>query len=156
MSTTTTSKTTIDIRGLSPLILVFDIQRSLLFYCDVLGFELVSSDNSGPDYGWVLLSSGKTELMMEPIYPKDQKPVDPDASRTAHHKDTVLYFGCPDVDAAYAHLISKGISVKEPRIAYYGMKQLYLTDPDGYLLCFQWPVSQQAIDEWEKRYGFQP
>jgi hypothetical protein len=77
MSTTTTSKTTIDIRGLSPLILVFDIQRSLLFYCDVLGFELVSSDNSGPDYGWVLLSSGKTELMMEPIYPKDQSRLNP-------------------------------------------------------------------------------
>ena len=156
MSTTTTSKPAIDIRGLAPLILVFDIQQSLKFYCDVLGFELVSSDNAGPDYGWVLLSSGKTELMMEPIYPKDQKPVEPDALRTAHHKDTVLYFGCTDVDAAYAHFISKGISVKEPRIAYYGMKQLYISDPDGYLLCVQWPVSQQAIDEWKERYGFQP
>ncbi len=156
MSTTTTSKARIDIRGLAPLILVFDIQQSLQFYCEVLGFEIVSSDNAGPDYGWVLLSSGKTEIMMEPIYPKNHKPAEPDALRTAHHKDTALYFGCPDVDAVYEHLIAKGISVKEPRIVYYGMKQLYLTDPDGYLLCFQWPVSQGAIDEWKKRYGFQP
>jgi hypothetical protein len=28
--------------------------------------------------------------------------------------------------------------VKEPKVAPYGMKQLHLTDPDGYLLCFQW------------------
>ena len=153
-STTTTSR--IAISGLAPLLLVFDMKLSLQFYCGVLGFELVSSDNAGPDYGWVLLSSGKTELMMEPIYPKDQQPVVPDPLRTAHHRDTVIYFGCPDVDAAYSHLITNGIDVKEPRVAYYGMKQLYLTDPDGYLLCFQWPVSQQAIDEWKKRYGFQP
>ena len=25
-----------------------------------------------------------------------------------------------------------------PKVAWYGMKQLYLTDPDGYGLCFQW------------------
>jgi hypothetical protein len=31
-----------------------------------------------------------------------------------------------------------GVDVKEPVIAPYGMKQLYLTDPDGYALCFQW------------------
>ena len=32
----------------------------------------------------------------------------------------------------------KGIDVQEPTIAHYGMKQLYVSDPDGYLLCFQW------------------
>jgi hypothetical protein len=31
-----------------------------------------------------------------------------------------------------------GITTKKPKVAPYGMKQLYLTDPDGYLLCFQW------------------
>ena len=34
--------------------------------------------------------------------------------------------------------------VKEPKVAPYGMKQLYLTDPDGYLLCFQWLVGGSA------------
>ena len=53
-------------------------------------------------------------------------------------QDTCVYFGCPDVDAAYDYLISKGLKLDPPKIAPYGMKQLYLTDPDGYGLCFQW------------------
>ena len=32
----------------------------------------------------------------------------------------------------------KGLDVNEPKVAHYGMKQLYLTDPDGYGVCFQW------------------
>ena len=35
----------------------------------------------------------------------------------------------------------------------YGMRQLYVSDPDGYTLCFQWPASEQMLNEWKKRYG---
>ena len=49
-----------------------------------------------------------------------------------------LYFGCPDVDAAYEHLRAHGVDAQPPTIADYGMKQLYVRDPDGYTLCFQW------------------
>jgi uncharacterized glyoxalase superfamily protein PhnB len=44
------------------------------------------------------------------------------------------------VDAAYEELSGKGIHVKEPMVAGYGMKQIYVRDPDGYSLCFQWPA----------------
>lgn len=55
------------------------------------------------------------------------------------HDDTCLYFACTDVDAAYQHLRANGLDVKEPKVAPYGMKQLYVSDRDGYALCFQWP-----------------
>lgn len=42
--------------------------------------------------------------------------------------------------AAYMHLRAHGVAAKEPKIAHYGMKQLYVIDPDGYNLCFQWPA----------------
>jgi hypothetical protein len=29
-----------------------------------------------------------------------------------------------------------------PKVAPCGMKQIYVTDPDGYILCFQWPASE--------------
>ncbi len=64
----------------------------------------------------------------------------PDPARIAAHDDTAIYFGRPDVDAAYAHLRARGVAVKEPEVAHYGMKQLYVSDPDGYNLCFQWPA----------------
>ena len=33
-----------------------------------------------------------------------------------------------------------GLNVNEPKVAPYGMRQLWFKDPDGYGLCFQWPV----------------
>jgi hypothetical protein len=43
----------------------------------------------------------------------------------------------PDVDGAYEHLRTHGIAVDKPTVVPYGMKQLYVKDPDGITLCFQ-------------------
>jgi hypothetical protein len=40
----------------------------------------------------------------------------------------------------YEHLHAHGVASKPPKVAPYGMKQLYVDDPDGYKLCFQWPA----------------
>jgi hypothetical protein len=77
--------------------------------------------------------------MLNSKYEDDQRP--PEQEPTSGHQDVTLYFSCPDVDAAYAYLREKGVDAKEPRVAYYGMKQLYLRDPDGFELCFQQPVT---------------
>jgi hypothetical protein len=58
----------------------------------------------------------------------------------AAQDDTPIYFGCPDVHAAYLHLRACGVNAKVTKIAPYGMKQCYVTDPDGYRLSFQWPA----------------
>jgi uncharacterized glyoxalase superfamily protein PhnB len=68
----------------------------------------------------------------------EERPVPADAARVEMHQDTTLYFGCPDVDAAYEQLRAKGAPVKKPTVAPYGMKQMGLRDPDGYGICFQW------------------
>jgi glyoxylase I family protein len=133
----------IDVRGMAPLLQVFDMPASVQFYCDVLGFEIVTTSQPGPNFSWALLRWQGIELMLNTAYEDDKRPPLPDPVRVAAHSDTSIYFGCPDVDAAYAHLRAKGIDVKEPRIALYGMKQLYLEDPDGYLLCFQWPANKE-------------
>jgi len=78
------------------------------------------------------------ELMLNTAYDVGERPPVPDPARIAAHQDTAIYFGCPDVDGAYAYLREKGIQAEEPRTAPYGMKQMYLNDPDGYVLCFQW------------------
>jgi hypothetical protein len=45
-----------------------------------------------------------------------------------------------DVDQAFQELSGKGLTLNPPKVAHYGMKQLYLKDPDGFEICFQWPV----------------
>ena len=131
----------IEIRGMAPLLQVFDLPTSIEFYRDVLGFELVTTSTPRGEYfDWALLRLGGVELMLNTAYEQDQRPPAPDPVRFAAHDDTCLYFGCPDVDAAYAHLRARGVAAKEPHVAHYGMKQLYLSDPDGYAICFQWPA----------------
>lgn len=130
----------IDIRGMTPLLQVFDMATSLKFYCGVLGFEIVMTDKNtvAPNHDWVWLRLGGADLMLNTAYEYENRPSAPDPVRTDSHNDTCLYFGAPNVDAVYEHLIELRIPAKKPQIAYYGMKQLYLHDPDGFNLCFQW------------------
>ena len=46
------------VQGMTPLLQVFDMARSLNFYCDVLGFKIVQADANtvAPNHNWVWLS----------------------------------------------------------------------------------------------------
>ena len=79
-------------------------------------------------------------LMLNDQYEPGHVPPAPPAERTKWHHDTCLYFGTTDPDSVYEYLRSKGVDLEPPGIASYGMKQLYLNDPDGYNLCFQCPA----------------
>jgi glyoxylase I family protein len=131
----------IEIRGMAPLLQVFDMATAIAFYRDVLGFEVVTTSTPrGKHFDWALLRLSSVEVMLNTAYEEDARPAAPDAVRFAAHEDTCLYFGCPDVDAAYAYLRGRGVAAAEPKVAPYRMKQLYVRDPDGYNLCFQWAV----------------
>lgn len=130
----------IEVRSVCALLQVFDMPTSLAFYRDALGFEVLETSNprAGDRVDWCYLKSGKAELMLNTAYEEPERPAAPEEPRAAAHSDTCLYFGCPDVDGAYEYLRAKGIAADAPKVAPYGMKQLYLRDPDGYYLCFQW------------------
>ncbi len=128
-------------RGVCPLLEVFDMKASLRFYRDLLGFEVVESAPPGDRCDWALLRLDEAELMLNTAYEADERPAAPDLARAAGHADTTLFFSCPDVDAAFALLRERGVAVEPPVVQGYGMKQLTLRDPDGYGLCFQWPVA---------------
>jgi glyoxylase I family protein len=138
---------TLEMRSICPLIQVFDMPTSLAFYRDVLGFEIVQAapppDHlEGDDFGWVWLHRDGADLMLNTLYDPDaERPPLPDPARVAAHDDTGLYFGCPDVDGVYQHLRANGVIADPPTVAPYGMKQLYVKDPDGFTLCFQWAVN---------------
>ena len=128
----------IEVRGLAPLIEVFDMPTSLAFYRDKLGFRVTGDSGQGDESGWVMLELGNATIMLNTAYDDGERPDAPDPSRVAAHHDTCIYFSCPDVDAAYEHLKSQNITARPPSTAPYGMKQLYVSDPDNYNLCFQW------------------
>jgi catechol 2,3-dioxygenase-like lactoylglutathione lyase family enzyme len=135
------SQVAIAVRGLCPLLQVFDMPTSLRFYRDVLGFVEVQKSGPGEDVGWVWLRLGTADLMLNTAYDDGQRPASADAARVAAHADTCLYFGCEDLDAVHAHLSGQGVKASPPATAPYGMRQLYVIDPDGYGLCFQHPTT---------------
>lgn len=134
----------IEVQGVAPLVQVFDMPRSIHFYRDVLGFTITGkspSKSADPDdVDWVMLQLSDATVMLNTAYDPEDVPETPDAARWSGHQDTCLYFGCRDVDGAYQHLLSQGLKVDPPKVAPYGMKQLYLKDPDGFGICFQWSV----------------
>jgi len=129
----------LEVLGLAPLLQVYDMPTSVRFYRDKLGFEVVmTSPVMGEDYfHWCLLRLGKAEVMLNTAYEfNDERP--PTPPKALPYPSVGLYFGCPDVDAAYEAFRAKGVAVETPKVAPYGMKQMNLHDPDGYFLCFQW------------------
>jgi len=131
------------LEGLAPLLQVFDMPTSIRFYRDLLGFEVAATSPArGPDdYDWALLRLDGIELMLNTAYEFDERPSTPAPNRAAAHRDTALFFGCRDLDAAYSYFRTSGLELKEPKVAPYGMQQLWTSDPDGYVICLQWPVA---------------
>jgi len=134
-----------EIRGVCPYFEVYDMPASLRFYIDQLGFTLVdhSPHRGGDDpyrYHWCWLRLGAADLMLNDVYEFDEeRPSREEHLRQRGHRDTCLFFGCPEVDRAYAELTARGVVIdRPPKVAPYGMKQMYFRDPDGFGLCFQW------------------
>jgi len=135
----------IEVTGVCPYFEVYDMRASVRFYRDKLGFEIVSTSphlgGDGERFHWCWLRLGPAEIMLNTAYEFDDErpPLEDYLRERNHHRDSCLFFGCPDVDGAYAELTERGVLIDNPpKVAPYGMKQMYLHDPDGYGLCFQW------------------
>jgi uncharacterized glyoxalase superfamily protein PhnB len=90
-----------------------------------------------------MLRLGGAEVMLNTAYETDEeRPSREDHLQARKHREACLFFGAPDVDGAYAELVAKGVAINQPpKVAPYGMKQMYLQDPDGFGLCFQWSAA---------------
>lgn len=124
--------------SVTPLFQVFDMRKSVAFYRDVLGFEVLHTHEPDGHLYWAMLKLGSAVIMLNAKYEDHLRPPTPD--KTPDHDDITLYFACPDVDAAYEHVIAKGVKVRPPETVHYGMKQLTIRDLDGFDLCFQQPI----------------
>jgi len=128
--------------GITPLLSVFDMPEALAFYQGLLGFELVSASPAietpeGKFSHWMWLRLGNANLMLNTKYDAGERPLHRMEADSAVHRDTCLYVGCTDVDAAYQQLAERGLKVDPPTTAPYGLRLFSARDPDGYLVVFQ-------------------
>ncbi|MDA0841679.1 MAG: VOC family protein [Planctomycetota bacterium] len=116
----------------APLLFVSDIVESSQFYCNGLGFEMTSKWEPDGQLAWCWLQHGGAALMLQQV-------CDEDPPAGMRGKGVCFYFICEDTDAVYREITERGIKATEPTTAFYGMKQIFLKDPDGYELCFENP-----------------
>ncbi len=122
------------LRELTPLLVVEEMKRSLAFYRDRLGFQITQDWSSEGRLAWCRLERDSVSLML-------QQACDEDGPADGRGRGVVFYFSCADAGAEYERLLELGVNVAPPQVAFYGMNQLVVTDPDGYELCFQNPVA---------------
>ncbi len=112
-----------------PLINVTDMDRSLAFYRDGLGFDMVASWEAPHGIAWCRLKRGPVSLMLQIAGGEVPPPVEGQAAE--------LYILCDDARALHAEFLARGIQATKPRQMEYNMLQFRVTDPDGYPLWFE-------------------
>jgi uncharacterized glyoxalase superfamily protein PhnB len=114
-----------------PLIWVADAESSMTFYCEKLGFRMVSDWRPDDVLAWCSLSKGTARLMLQQ-HEKGRKFQKPHGIQ--------LYLICQDLDQVYAEIQARGGSPTEISDAFYKMRQFFVIDPDGNHICFESPV----------------
>ena len=131
------------VNSMSPNLMVTNVTNSLGFYAEGIGLEIAftvdpdqKSDMDGgiiPNAIFASLRTGVGEMMLQ-----DRKNMAEDAPAAFSVDDTPggtlsLYFRVDDVDAVIARLGNVPV-VKPLQLTWYGMLEIWVRDPDGYVV----------------------
>ena len=118
--------TNFKIKSICAQLLVADIDRSLRFYTEVLGFRI---DFQYEDFYVGLVKDGCS------IHLKSGRTL-PRQGENKGTEDLDLVFSVFDLEHLYEILSGKAIDIDQTlRQMPYG-KEFYIADPDGYMICF--------------------
>jgi lactoylglutathione lyase len=122
-----------------PFFNVRDIEASLRFYVDGLGFTMTKDWSPEGRIRWCWLEIGEAALMLQEYW-KDGRPGGgPDGPLG---QGVSICFMCADAIAIYHSAIARGLSATRPFVGN-GLWVTSLTDPDGYRVDFESPTDAE-------------
>jgi len=130
-----------NIRLAVPFFRVRDMDVSMKFYLDGLGFRMTNKWVPHERIEWCWLQRDEVSLMLQQL--KDQEKFD---QKVLSGNDVAICFQCADALALYHEFKSRGIDLNEPFVGN-NMWVVFLNDPDGYRLDFE---SQTDVPEGTK------
>lgn len=139
-----------NIKQAVPFFMVTDMERSLKFYVDGLGFELKNTWTPRGNIEWCWLQRDAAAIMLQE-YRKDGQP---DKQIDGILGEGVsMWFQCIDALELYHEFLSKGLIPREPFVGN-GMWDVGIKDPDGYSLHFEsaTDVPEETIySDWKNK-----
>jgi lactoylglutathione lyase len=126
-----------NVTAVVPLLMVTNMERSLAFYIDGLGFTTQNRWVPDGRLRWCWMSLGGAALMLQ------------EASESTREKmltsgtlgnGVAIYFQCTDAIAIYREAAARGIHpLREPQVGNFAW-ELFFADPDGYKINFSSPT----------------
>jgi uncharacterized glyoxalase superfamily protein PhnB len=131
-------KKTMNVKKITAVLLVNEIEPLLPFWIDRLGFTKTIEVPDGNKLGFVAFQKGSVEVMYQ-TYASVEHDAPPAMAAAARKGPTYLYLEVDNLDAVLAAM--KDLSKVMPeRTAFYGMREFAVQDPSGHFITF----AQQA------------
>lgn len=122
------------------ILAVADVDRSLTFYRDLIGFE-VEATYDDPPYATLALAGMRLSLAEQGHPAEDRPGVVMTASDDPSKANAVLVVEVGDAKTAYGELEGKGARfLAEPYEPPWGGCRFFCVDPDGYLVEIEQPT----------------
>ncbi len=142
------SITKVNVKQAVPFFGVSNMEASLRFYVDGLGFEMKNSwipGKNNPDgkIRWCWLQLGDAALMLQEFLPENRP-------KEALGTGTSVCFMCEDALALYRDFKSRGIQTRKRPFVGNNLWVVPLTDPDGYRVEFESPTDAPEESELEE------
>jgi catechol 2,3-dioxygenase-like lactoylglutathione lyase family enzyme len=116
-----------------PVLQVADVEKSLRWYVDILGFT-PNTFPEQPPYSFAILKRDEAEIMLQCVHELDfaagPRAPDPELVWTVY----LRVAGTTILDAASAVAQSTPL-LRGPERMFYGLVEFELCDPDGYRVC---------------------
>jgi lactoylglutathione lyase len=122
-----------NVKQVFPFFRITEMDRSLRFYIDGLGFTLKNKWLVDEKIRWCWLELGGAALMLQ-SFATDGHHAKPASGKLG--EGVSLEFQCQDAIALYREFISRGLAASEPQVGN-AMWVTSLSDPDGYHLGFE-------------------
>jgi catechol 2,3-dioxygenase-like lactoylglutathione lyase family enzyme len=122
------------LRSACPFFLVRDLQATLAWYRDILGFSVYGTWGEPPHFG--IVGGDDVQLMVR------QCADPPVPNRTADEDGLDAYIYVDEVDAFHAAVKARGGAfLLDPTDRFYKNREVEIADPDGHVLCFAQSLS---------------
>jgi uncharacterized glyoxalase superfamily protein PhnB len=142
--------TSVNVKQAVPFFGVSNMEASLRFYVDGLGFEMTkswipeaASNNPDGKIRWCWLQLGDAALMLQEFSP-GRGPKEPLGTGAS------VCFMCEDALALYREFQSRGIQTRKRPFVGNNLWVVPVTDPDGYRLEFESPTDAPEESELEE------